>query len=469
MEEILNVEYLDNLLREKNKHTVGNAVDVLPFLTNKRSKVKGNLQGVVGEYIRGICEVDFKKEKKKDQSLEEILNDEHYIVQQILNKVDFEDENSSDDFKRFLHTFLFKDNDEINPIHPYLLNYIPTEKENKNEIEKFGQFLKDVFASDNQVLKNLFNQKDHDDILTELILNNIEPLQENKGEKSSPQYELMLPDLRNLYQEDMIFLSDHKEYFLQSFELLTHFYMTSYICQMIMKFEGYEKANYEKPSPLYFALEWESMSKRRKPADELEGFKFIKGKADNLFVHINSLSYLSHNQLNEPYSSGELPVINYKELYEKVKQEGKEDTLLKDLKNWIKNYCEWKNINLEKMPETVSEAYSTMNYCLRRGMSTTVYKRYGDNFMDLIKNRFIKPRGSLGNILNINHEMLLLLTAISVKDNRIPLNQLFEEFSKRGVMFDRYSKKEIIALFDSLNILDKKSDSGDAQYVKPIL
>ena len=44
-----------------------------------------------------------------------------------------------------------------------------------------------------------------------------------------------------------------------------------------------------------------------------------------------------------------------------------------------------------------------------------------------------------------------------------------EEYEKRGLFFDRYSKEEIIKLLTKLNLIDKKSDSGDAQYVKPIL
>ncbi len=51
--------------------------------------------------------------------------------------------------------------------------------------------------------------------------------------------------------------------------------------------------------------------------------------------------------------------------------------------------------------------------------------------------------------------MLLLLTAVCVKEERMPLNRLFEEFQK-GSSFDRHSKKMIIELFDSHNILDKK-------------
>ena len=95
--------------------------------------------------------------------------------------------------------------------------------------------------------------------------------------------------------------------------------------------------------------------------------------------------------------------------------------------------------------------------------------KYGKNFEDLASDHFVKSRGSIGNVLNVKHEFLLLITAVSVKDKRIPLNELFNEFEKRGIALDRYSKKEVMTVFDNLNIIDKKSDSGDAQYVKPIL
>ena len=51
----------------------------------------------------------------------------------------------------------------------------------------------------------------------------------------------------------------------------------------------------------------------------------------------------------------------------------------------------------------------------------------------------------------------------------ISLKQLFIEYEKRGVYFDRYSRESIVELLNKLNLIEKKSDSGDAQYVKPIL
>ena len=42
-------------------------------------------------------------------------------------------------------------------------------------------------------------------------------------------------------------------------------------------------------------------------------------------------------------------------------------------------------------------------------------------------------------------------------------------YERRGLFFDRYSKEEIVNLLNTWNLIDKKSDSGDAQYVKQIL
>jgi len=65
--------------------------------------------------------------------------------------------------------------------------------------------------------------------------------------------------------------------------------------------------------------------------------------------------------------------------------------------------------------------------------------------------------------------MLLTLTALCVKDKKIKLNQLYKEYEKRGLYFDRYSKEEIEIFLTKLNLIDKKSDSGDAKYVRPVL
>ena len=72
-------------------------------------------------------------------------------------------------------------------------------------------------------------------------------------------------------------------------------------------------------------------------------------------------------------------------------------------------------------------------------------------------------------MLNIDKDLIYLITALCIKKDKIKLNDLFKEYERRGLFFDRHSKEEIVTLLNKWNLIDKKSDSGDAQYVKQIL
>lgn len=463
MGKILDVGYLEDLLISKKKHDVGKAMDVLPFLSKRTKVIRENFNDSLGEYVRRICKVKLNKTKKNS---DDPFEEDNPFIQQIINKVEC-DGDEEYDLKRFLEHHLFNNEKQMNAIHPYLFNYIPISKDkNDNELKKYAQFLKDVYVKENQQIKEIFNQKSTDDILTELIIENLENL---KSDQYPSQYKPIVNSLSNLYQDDLIFLSNYKDYFLKSFSLLTHFYTFIYACQLVLKFDRFADADFSKVDALYFGLEWESLNKRRKPADDLEGFKRIRAKESKLFVHIHTLSQLSHNKYNPEQDDGSIPFMTYVELKEVLLRNGTEADFLGDLNEWIKKYCEWRKISHNGDSSTLSSAFETLFKSLQEGMSTEVCVKYGQNLEDLGANLFLKNRGSLGPTLNMNHETLLLLTAVSVKTERIPLNQLFKEFEKRGILFDRYSKKEIIDLLDSQNLIDKKSDSGDAQYVKPIL
>ena len=70
----------------------------------------------------------------------------------------------------------------------------------------------------------------------------------------------------------------------------------------------------------------------------------------------------------------------------------------------------------------------------------------------------------------MTEERLIFLTKLAIKDNdQMSLNDVFQQFKNRGVYFDSSSKEEIIKFYSKLNLIDKKSDSGDAQYVKRFL
>ncbi|WJE71735.1 DNA phosphorothioation-dependent restriction protein DptG [Bacillus albus] len=469
MSTLLKINYLEELLKKKKKHDAGRAMDVLPYTANSSNTIKGNINDILGDYVRNICGLQLADKKKK----EDIYDSDNYLVNQIMDEIECT-EDAKYDLERFLNQHLFGQNNSIKPIHPYLFNYMSVSKSNEKENQKYAQFIRDVLVYEGIDISSVFDNKESEDILTELILSKLDV----SSKDIKVQYHPLMKSLADLYQKDLLFLSESKDYFLKSFSLLTHFYSFVYVCQLVIKFEQFDGADYSNTTPLYFALEWESISKRRKAADSLEGFTRVKEKAPNLFVHIHTMSQLSHNELqgcDDVDSKNKIRFMTYTELKEiaDLKGEDTSERLVNDINEWIYRYSHietWaNNITPKEEAKDLPQAFKTLFNCLQEGTSTDVCEKYGKNIEDLGKNVFLKNRGSIGAVFNMSHEMLLLLTAVCVKEERMPLNRLFEEFSKRGVAFDRHSKKMIIELFDSHNILDKKSDSGDAQYVKRIL
>ena len=73
-------------------------------------------------------------------------------------------------------------------------------------------------------------------------------------------------------------------------------------------------------------------------------------------------------------------------------------------------------------------------------------------------------------MLVLSEELLVLMTKVSVGDRKqVRLNELFDEFRNRGIYLDNQSQESIVEFYEKLNLIEKKSDSGDAQYVKGIL
>jgi DNA phosphorothioation-dependent restriction protein DptG len=73
-------------------------------------------------------------------------------------------------------------------------------------------------------------------------------------------------------------------------------------------------------------------------------------------------------------------------------------------------------------------------------------------------------------MLTLTEETLIFLTKICIKDQeKMRLNDVFAEFEARGIFLENHSKAEVMRYYEKLNLIEKKSDSGDAQYVKRIL
>lgn len=95
---------------------------------------------------------------------------------------------------------------------------------------------------------------------------------------------------------------------------------------------------------------------------------------------------------------------------------------------------------------------------------------YVKHFETFCHDRFLKSRGASGLMLNITEEFLIFLTKLAIHDEeKMSLNEVFRQFEMRGIYLDQPSKDEVVQFYTKLNLIEKKSDSGDAQYVRRIL
>lgn len=451
-------EIAKNLTNKKAPaHSEGAINKVLPFATTKKY-VKGSFQPLLGDYVRNITQIKIKKQKAS--SLDALGVDP--LVYSIVEGINPEDQ-LQHELESFLQYYLYGGKKDLKLIHPYIYNYLQG-SDSDNLFRKVAKCASDVLVNNDQRIANIFKDTETEDVLSELIIGAL-----NNSTDAQPAemgYQCKLEFLNKLYCEDLIYISRHHEYFIKSLPTLTHFYFFTYICQLMLKFEQFDKGDYTTSTPLYYALDWEGViSKRRKAASDVDGFKRIKQRSPLLFPHIHTMS-----QLSTFHGNADNRFFTYPELIEYFSDPEEEQEYLGDVNNWIKQYrgIFGDRVTPKEQAGDLKTAFRLLFESIKEGMNEGARIGYG-NSIEHFGSEFLRTRGSSGTILMLNHEMLLLLTAISVKDKRIPINQLFSEYEKRGVALDRHSKKVILETLDNLNFIDKKSDSGDAQYVKPIL
>ena len=97
------------------------------------------------------------------------------------------------------------------------------------------------------------------------------------------------------------------------------------------------------------------------------------------------------------------------------------------------------------------------------------YGSYANKFESYCK-KYLKSRGRSGLMLNLSEEDLIFITKLCIKDQeQVRLKDVFRGFERRGIFLDDISKEQATEYYEKLNLIEKKSDSGDAKYVKRIL
>lgn len=428
---------------------------LLPYVAND-SKIVSQFDGVIGAFSRFIN----NKELKNDFNVTEFIEN---VVDEI---GEFEGNTSKEYFRDIVKTMFINSNNNLVDFDIKTLNYLSS----TNSEEKVAKFLYSVFFDKElrDYVKDHYERDVHN-ILYKLALKALPELKEK--EINIDEYKCYLPFVRDLFIKDFKFLISNEELYKNSIKRFLEYYNMFYISQLTMKLSLFEKADLTKPEPLYYTLGWESISKNR--TSYMGGWQKLSSYTESLFSHVITLEFLNHNNLDGKYG--------YTELFElfATNSEGVIANQIDGLCNeYIGRVRDWNWDEFKERERTsgnkafdkVYKLFDALEYQFEKPSRNRAKIAYKNWFERFVFDNFSKRRGSLGYSLNLNEEDIIFLTKICINNNqKLKLGTLFEEFEKRGISFDRDSKAKIIQLYEKLNLLEKKSDSGDAQYVRSIL
>ena len=430
-------------------HKININSPILPFITDSRNQTHfdNGFDSIMGEFAR----ISSKKSLNKDFSITNVSNDI------LLDNIQIE-EDIEDYLKIIINEYLLKDNN-LKILHPFLFLYIEkTEGTRSNNETEIARFIRDVFFKDIENFKDLFNNEEIHNVAVKLILENIQELPEKI---TRPKYISCLPFVIDIFREDLEFIKENTGFLLSNINEIFAFYYFYYCSQLILKLnQHFDKVDLNNPSIIYSLLDWEKASQSRKSING--GYNILKEANKSLFVNMNLLE-----QVNILAGTNGLFICQINELINNNKI-NKQD-FMAILKEWIKYYDNVhsleKYVDYNNLEDLIYLLKSELQSAIKNQQKTS----FTFNLNNIGKKYFLKRRGQYGYALNITKDFLYLITALCVKEDKIKLNDLFKEYERRGLFFDRYSKEEIVNLLNTWNLIDKKSDSGDAQYVKQIL
>ena len=460
----LSVESFDSTFAVKENgskltHFSGKRFKLFPFIANNNSALIYDLDTIVGRYISQIERI--VPEKLSFEDLTEKLKEDTSI-----------DVGMEELFQQVVKHMFFNKEGNIRPINLRMIEQIPCEE---SSACKIADYLADVLG-DEKVLHSSIEQastklEEQSNVLEKFAMSKLK----SKPLSHTPvlSYQRITNAVHRKFESDFEFIlgtrSRTRDYLIP----LLEFYYFTYTAQAIMQLDRFMNGEREHCVPLYFCLDWEKTSLNRLCFKQ--GWSVLQAALSKIFAHAIVLEILNQTE------DGCGPV-DYIRLHEFVQTSDNEDhriaeeikVLTDRYRNAITDCSEMKELVRKEVNEDETAAeirflFDSVRTQFENTYRIRPYSSYANKFQEYSR-EFLKRRGRSGMMLNLTEETLILLTKVCIKDQeKMRLNDVFAEFEARGVFLDNLSKEQVMRYYEKLNLIEKKSDSGDAQYVKRIL
>lgn len=389
------------------------------------------------------------------------------ICENLKSKVDIEDD-EVDFFHDIIYTMFFQDGSfKANNIGLYSYQTVSA---NKNA-DKIANFLYSVLGIDEEDKKLIkCAEEEYSYNVVEKLIAEVIGVGCDEDARDKEYYQIV-SGIQHAFKEDFRFMLDSEMTSVEDISNVLAIYYFYYVSQTCLVLDQFGIGKREHIEKLYFALDWEKVSKNRNCC--IEGWDKLQHNIQRMFSHAITLEILNQNGIEM------LDYIDLKNLADESDEADEHiSSQVKRAESIYTSYIgdckKFDTIGVKAGANKTDSAIRHLFACVELQFNETERKRasqfYSEKFSEFCKSRFVKNRKKSGLVLNLTERDIIFLTKLALRDmDKIRLNDLYKEYEKRGVYLDNMSKTHLQEFFTKLNLIDKKSDSGDAQYVKRIL
>ncbi len=439
-----------NLEKKKYSNERRGRVHLLPFATrNDRTEFENGFMPVIAGAFRKLYgePIDIKESATSTEA--------------VLQGIQFKEESAERRFEHYLETELHNmTNGNIHDLSQ--LKFIPLSSEDKarkGELD-LAHFVHDTFLAPHadEFLEKLDEMKPQN-----ILLNLFSPEVEQTKKGINKLYGNHLPRIVEQFRKDFLLLLRHPSFCMQYIDLFFVHYTYIVITQLVLQVSRFEKFDENNWIELYFFYQEEKAARWRNGYKW--GYRRIQTEMANFYAHEHLLNIVAEVNFSDERN------LLYHNIANHLEGVGAVDQYIDSTNRWMKEiYIPLREASRSYIESTsLTDLFQEMYEQIKPNITNELNSRYPKGLDELFNKYFYKHGGSLGKLNSLNQSQILLLVAVSVGESRLELNRLWDEIELRGVYLDYKTREVIIELLDGLNYIEKKSDSGDAQYVKPIL
>jgi DNA phosphorothioation-dependent restriction protein DptG len=354
-------------------------------------------------------------------------------------------------------------------------------KKSYSSVLSLGVFFSRVFMPP-EFNKSTADKPSTTHILDQVMLDSLPQLKQRSDRAEPPVLRVFEDELIAQFRCDLKVLSESDGLLLSHIDSLIRLYLFQYLTELTRylnrSVESLRVGNQCDSAALHglhFIIEGERASASR--IGVTEGWQSVRDSFGSAFAHINCLELLNHLRLPEqgPLDYAAVARLDTPYHLKMLRQLANDFVEVTSLPNNTKvKFAHGKELIADvnaagSCAEGVYAIWHWIDHEINHSVRGRVVNDIAKWFSGFGHGTLLQQRGPLGYISVLPLAYLHLLVAVvvrSTQDKRVRLKDLWAGLTVRGVLLDEGSKRAVISNLEEIGVLEAKSDSGDARYVR---